>query len=86
MKNSQKRNQKTSKYIKIAVLCVSFIVIICMMFLIYNDMKDKKHHTADDSADNKEYSSIEVDGKDYNYNRQAKQDNADTCIVEGYND
>ena len=68
MKNSQKRNQKTSKYIKIAVLCVSFIVIICMMFLIYNDMKDKKHHTADDSADNKEYSSIEVDGKDYNYN------------------
>ena len=61
MKNSQKRNQKTSKYIKIAVLCVSFIVIICMMFLIYNDMKDKKHHTADDSADNKEYSSIEVD-------------------------
>ena len=31
-------------------------------------MKDKKHHTADDSADNKEYSSIEVDGKDYNYN------------------
>ena len=68
MKNSQKRNQKTSKYIKIAVLCLSFIVIICMMFLIYNDMKDKKHHTADDSADNKEYSSIEVDGKDYNYN------------------
>ncbi len=63
MKNSQKRSQKTSKYIKIAVLCAAFIIIICMWFPIYNNMKDKKHDTADNSADNKEYSSIEVDGK-----------------------
>lgn len=69
MKNSQKKNQKINKIIQSVIICAALAVIVLMGFLIYHESESKRHNDSyGDSADNRDYSSVEADGKTYNYN------------------